>query len=114
MSEPWHARTAAETVAELGSDPRRGLTRAEAARRLAADGPNEVRRAEGRSALAIFAQQFSGLVIWVLIGAALLSLGLREIVDGVAILAIILLNAVLGFAQEYRSERAVAALARLS
>ena len=114
MSEPWHARTAAATVAELGSDPRRGLTRAEAARRLAADGPNEVRRAEGRSTLAMFAQQFSGLVIWVLIGAALLSLGLGEVVDGVAILAIILLNALLGFAQEYRSERAVAALARLS
>jgi len=53
-------------------------------------------------------------VIWVLIGAALLSLGLREYVDGVAILAIIRLNALLGFAQEYRSERAVAALAQLA
>ncbi len=114
MSEPWHARSAAEAATELGSDPRLGLSRVEAARRLAADGPNEVRRTEGRSALAIFAQQFSGLVIWVLIGAALLSLGLREYVDAVAILAIILLNSLLGFAQEYRSERAVAALAHLA
>ncbi len=114
MTIPWHARSAAEAAAELGTDARLGLTRAEAARRLAADGPNEIRREEGRSALTILAQQFASLVIWVLIGAALVSLALGEVVDGSAILAIIVLNGLIGFAQEYRSERAVAALARLS
>jgi Ca2+-transporting ATPase len=53
-------------------------------------------------------------VIWVLIGAALVSAALGEVVDGIAILTIVALNAVLGFFQEYRAERAVAALARLT
>jgi Ca2+-transporting ATPase len=114
MTIPWHARSAAETATELGSDARLGLTRAEAATRLAANGPNEIRREERRSALTILVQQFASLVIWVLIGAALVSLALGEVVDGSAILAIIALNALVGFAQEYRSERAVAALARLA
>jgi Ca2+-transporting ATPase len=111
---PWHARSAAEAAIELETDMRLGLTGAEAARRLAAEGANEIRRQERRSALAILANQFASLVIWVLIGAALLSLALGELVDGSAILAIIILNALIGFAQEYRSERAAAALARLS
>jgi Ca2+-transporting ATPase len=114
MTIPWHARPAAEAATELGTDAQLGLTRAEAARRLAANGPNEIRREERRSAFTILAQQFASLVIWVLIGAALVSLALGEIVDGSAILAIIVLNGLVGFAQEYRSEQAVAALARLS
>ncbi len=111
---PWHARSAAEAAAELATDVQLGLTHAEAARRLATDGPNEIRREERRSALAILGQQFTSLVVWVLIGAALVSVALGEIVDGSAILAILALNALIGFAQEYRSERAVAALAHLS
>ena len=114
MTARWHARPAAEAAAELATDARLGLTRPEAARRLAADGPNEIRREERRSPIAIFAGQFASLVIWVLVGAALVSIALGEIVDGSAILAIIVLNALIGFAQEYRSERAVAALARMT
>jgi Ca2+-transporting ATPase len=110
----WHARSPAAAASELATDERAGLTAEEALRRLTADGPNEIERDEGRSALAILAGQFASLVIWVLIAAALLSLALGEAIDGAAILAIIVLNALIGFAQEYRSERAVAALGRLS
>ena len=113
-SEPWHHRPAGELAAELGTGTSAGLSVREAARRLQADGPNELPRAEAISPLALLAGQFRSVVVWVLIAAALVSLGLGERIDAAAILAIVILNAVIGFLQEYRAERAVAALARLT
>jgi P-type Ca2+ transporter type 2C len=110
----WHARPESALAAELQTEAGNGLTPEQAARRLASDGPNEIERQTTRSALAIFAGQFASLVIWVLVGAAAISLALGDALDGVAILAILVLNGAIGFAQEYRSERAVAALAKLS
>ena len=107
-------RPAEVLTAELETDAASGLAREEAARRLAVEGPNEIERARGRSALAILAGQFASLVVWVLIGAAVVSLVVGDALDGAAILAIVVLNGATGFAQEYRSERAVAALAKLS
>jgi Ca2+-transporting ATPase len=114
MTTPWHARPLDAVAAALAADAKLGLTSDEAARRLEADGPNELRKPDRRSALAIFARQFANLVIWVLIGAALVSVAIGEVVDGSAIIAIIALNGLIGFVQEYRSERAVATLAHLS
>jgi Ca2+-transporting ATPase len=111
---PWHARPLSEVAAALGTDPDRGLDAAEAARRLAADGANELHHEESTSPLAIFAAQFRSLVVWVLIGAAAISIALGEILDGGAIVAIVVLNAVIGFFQEFRAERALAALAKLA
>ena len=91
-----------------------GLAPTEAAQRLQQDGPNALRQSKTVSPLALLAGQFGSLVIWVLIGAALVAAALGEVVDGIAILTIVILNAVLGFFQEYRAERAVAALARLT
>jgi Ca2+-transporting ATPase len=113
-AEAWHALTAAAASQALATDPAHGLAAAEAARRLAADGPNELRRGAALSPFAILARQFKSLVVWVLIGAAAVSAALGEPVDGGAILAIVALNALLGFVQELRAERAVASLARLA
>ncbi|HKA54757.1 MAG TPA: cation-translocating P-type ATPase [Candidatus Binatia bacterium] len=114
MSNSWHNQAVDEIAVQLLTDPTHGLSTRAAAERLAQDGPNELRKGEALSPLAILAGQFSSLVIWVLIGAAAVSGVLGETIDGVAIIAIVLLNAIVGFCQEYRAERAAAALARLT
>ncbi len=111
---PWHACAIDEVARALGTDAAQGLGRDEAALRLARDGPNELRAAAGPSLLALLASQFRSLVVWLLIAAAIVSAALGEWIDGGAILAIVLLNAALGFFQGYRAERAVAALARMT
>jgi len=110
----WHEQTVDEIVDRLATDALRGLSPREAAERLTQDGPNELSKGETVSPLAILGGQFSNLVIWVLIGAAVISGILGETIDGIAIIAIVLLNALVGFFQEYRAERAAAALARLT
>src|SRR5499426_969300 len=112
--ESWHDQPIPVLAAQFRTDVQHGLTSSEAAQRLQHDGPNELRKGQTVSPLALLAAQFSNLVIWILIGAALVSVALGEVVDGIAILAIVMLNAVIGFFQEYRAEQAVAALARLT
>ena len=113
MKNWWHL-SAAEAAGVLGTDLKTGLAEAEARARLERCGPNEIRAKKGRGPLAIFAEQFEGLIIWVLIAASVVSGFLGEWLDAAAILAIILLNAVLGFVQEYRAERSLAALRRMA
>jgi Ca2+-transporting ATPase len=112
--ESWYDQPISTLTAQLQTDVQQGLTPTEAAQRLQQDGPNALRQSKTVSPLALLAGQFGSLVIWVLIGAALVAAALGEVVDGIAILTIVILNAVLGFFQEYRAERAVAGLARLT
>lgn len=110
----WHAEAREKVTAELRTDAIRGLSSSEVAARLEHDGPNAIRQAQQRSVVAIFVHQFFSLVIWVLIGAAAVSAALGERLDGVVIIAIVVLNAAIGFFQEYRAERAAAGLAKLT
>ena len=87
-----------------------GLSSSEAQRRLSEFGPNEIRREEARSAVVLLAHQFASPVIWLLLGASVLSLVLGELLDAAAIGIIVIVNAVIGFLQEHRAERAVMAL----
>ena len=112
--ESWHERSIVELTTQLHTDVRHGLTPQAAAVRLRQDGPNALRKAQAASPLTLLMGQFHSVVIWVLIGAALVSVVLGEVVDGIAIVAIVVLNAVIGFFQEYRAEQAVAALAHLT
>ena len=86
------------------------LSSAEARRRLAEFGPNEIRREQKTTPLTLLVRQFASPVIWLLLGASVLSAGLGELLDAIAIGAIVMVNAVIGFAQEHRAERAVMAL----
>ena len=98
----------------LKTDVQRGLTEQEAKQRLSEYGPNQLREKKGKHPFMLFLDQFRDFMIWVLIGAALVSGFLREWVDTVAILVIVLLNAVMGFIQTYRAEKSLAALKRMS
>jgi P-type Ca2+ transporter type 2C len=87
-----------------------GLSSAEAQRRLTEFGPNEIRRERATNALTLLVRQFASPVIWLLLVATVLSAALGEWLDAIAIGAIVILNAVIGFFQEHRAERAVMAL----
>ncbi|MDI3269724.1 MAG: cation-translocating P-type ATPase [Bacillota bacterium] len=110
----WHAKRALDVARELGSDPDRGLEARDARQRLHRYGPNALPKGKGPSPWRIFVSQFSDFMVLVLLGAALLSFSLGEGADGLAIMAILVVNAFLGFYQEYRAERSLEALRELT
>ncbi len=112
MNAP-HAQTAEEAFAALRSGPE-GLAPEEAAARLAAHGPNELRETISRPAWRMLVAQFAEPMILILVAAAALSLVLGDVTEAIAIFAIVVLFGVLGFIQEYRAEKAMAALKQLS
>lgn len=109
----WH-RSAVEEVLAILSVSSRGLSATEAAERLARLGPNTLTETKRIRPLAIFLAQFKSLIIWILIGAGFVSGALGEWLDAVAILAIVVLNAVIGFYQEFSAEKSIAALRKLT
>ena len=112
--KPWHEVDSAVVAAQLGTDPERGLTASEAARRLTTNGPNELIESAARSPWAIVWEQITATMVVILIVAAVVSAALGDFKDAVAILAIVVLNAVIGFQQDFRAERAIAALKQLA
>jgi Ca2+-transporting ATPase len=87
-----------------------GLTSVEARARLAGTGPNEIPREEANTSWRILVGQFGSPLVWLLLGAVVVSGWLGDLVDAIAIGAIVIINALVGFAQEHRAERALAAL----
>jgi len=112
-AHPWtiSSRTLAEA---LRTDLEKGLSHAQAQERLARVGPNALAESKKISGLSIFLGQFKSLIVGVLVAAAGVAGFMQEWVDAYAILAIILMNAILGFVQEYRAEQSLAALKKLS
>jgi Ca2+-transporting ATPase len=106
---PWHALPATAALDSVGSGAD-GLTAREAAQRLQRDGPNALPESRPRGPIAIFLAQFADFMIGVLLVAAGVSFAIGEGVEAGAILAIVVLNAILGFVQEWRAEQAMAAL----
>lgn len=97
-------------IGERLHPPLQGLSEVEAAKQLAEVGPNELLREDPTSPWRILAGQFASPVIWLLLFAAGISGALGELVDAIAIATILVVNAFVGFFQEYRAERAVLAL----
>jgi len=113
-SEAWHA-LAGEIVAErLEVNLEKGLSLEEAGKRLERHGKNILEKKKGFNAAKIIMAQFSSVLIWVLIVAALISFWLGDEIDAGVILGIIVLNAFLGFRQEFKAEKAMQALERMA
>ncbi len=110
----WYQLSSEDTLHQLESAVDTGLSQAEAARRLERDGPNRLVEKGIKSPWKVLWEQLTATLVVVLIVAAVISLMLGDIKDAVAILAIVVLNALLGFRQEYRAEKAMAALKRLA
>ncbi len=112
-TKAWHALEVAEVAAGLGTDLRRGLAPPEAARRLGQSGPNELAQEKRASAFILFLGQFRNTLVVILLAAIVLSALVGETLDAAIIAVIVLFVAVLGFAQEYRAERALDALKKM-
>jgi len=97
----------------LEVDAQQGLSTQEAGRRIGMYGPNTLREVKPRSSLAILVNQFKNLIVYFLVAAALLSFILGDHVEGLAIVAVILINATIGFVTELKGVRSIEALRKL-
>lgn len=105
---PWHSLDLADTYATLASGPE-DLTSELARERLAEHGPN-AQRVRGEGPLRILWRQIDNPLIWVLLGSAVVAVGLGKVTDGLVVLAVVVLNSLIGFIQEHRASRAIEVL----
>ncbi len=110
----YHARSFEEVVRELGSDLEHGLSQGEAQARLRRFGANELTERPRPGFLALLWDQFNNYLVILLIGAAVVALLLGEYVDSIAIMCIVVLNAVIGVIQESKAEQALTALKKMA
>lgn len=111
---PVHTLQEVDLFARLDADTNSGLSQKEAAERLAAYGRNAISREESEPAWLIFLKQFKSPIVLLLVVAAGLSFAFQEWLDGIAILVVIFINAVIGFYMEYQAERSMEALKKLT
>ena len=109
----FHHFTYQEVLKHLSSGIN-GLGEGEAQKRLAQYGPNEIARKREISLAKIFLSQFNSFIVYILIAAVIISLILHEYIDSAVIIAILIVNAVLGFFQEYRAEKAIESLKKMA
>lgn len=114
MAKIWHAIEIGKVLSELHTDPTRGLSGEEAKRRLAEYGYNELKEKKRVTPIQIFLNQFKDIFVIMLLVATAISFAIGETVDALTIAVIVVLNAVVGFIQEYRSEKAMEAMKKLT
>lgn len=114
MSLPAHSLTLGQIVSELQTGTWSGLDDAEAKRRLGSYGPNELGEVEGVSAIKILIAQVANAMTLVLILAMAVSFGIKSWIEGGVVTAVILLNIIVGFFQEWSAEKTMDSLRSLS
>ena len=110
----WHCLTVDQAARTLDVDPSTGLGPEVASARLSTHGPNEIPEGRRRPLWRKFVAQLTDLMIVILIAAAVISGFVGELIDTIAIVAIVILNALVSVVQQYRAERAIAALRQMA
>ncbi len=109
----WHNLSAAAVIDQLATDPAMGLSQIEAAERLNRYGANRLTEKPPRSAWYLLLSQFNSFLILVLIAAAVLATAVGDLKDGIVILVVVIINALLGFYQEFQAEKSLSALKKM-
>jgi Ca2+-transporting ATPase len=112
MNEHWHHLPAEEVLDLLASDGAKGLDSLEVADRQRTFGPNQLSPGRERGPLQLFVQQFNQPLVYILLIAGLVTVGLRKWVDASVIIGVVIVNAVIGALQESRALKAIEALRR--
>ena len=102
----WHAVAADAAISQLKTDPTNGLNPGEASRRLSQYGPNRLPEGQKRGTLARFLAQLNNILVYVLLGAGFVKLMVGLWLDAAVILGVVIINALLGFFQEGKAEKA--------
>lgn len=110
----WYQQSVNEVRQVLNTSVETGLTSLEAKKRLEQYGPNELTHKKGPGIFQMFLEQLKDYMIIILIIASIVSILVGEYTDSIIIIAIVIINAVLGVSQEYRAEKALAALKKMS
>jgi magnesium-transporting ATPase (P-type) len=108
----WHARAEADVLRTLDTTAE-GLSSEEARSRQVRYGPNRLPVTKGPSAFALLAEQVTSPLMYALVASAAVAFAFGEVEDGVVVLAVVILNSLIGFGQEYRAGQAIAALSTL-
>jgi Ca2+-transporting ATPase len=109
----WHTLSAKEVIHGLASDNAIGLSQLDAAKRLNRYGLNRLVEKPPRSAWHLLLSQFKSFLIVVLIAAAVLAATIGDLKDGLVILVVVIINALLGFYQEFQAEKSLCALKKM-
>jgi Ca2+-transporting ATPase len=113
IERPWHTLTTFEIHEILGTTPN-GLAQADVERNLRQYGPNLLPAPRGQSLLRLFVHQLASIPVLILLASSALSLFTGGVVDAVVILAVVLLNALIGTSTEKHAERTIASLTKLT
>lgn len=110
----WFTKSQNDVLKELGVDPSTGLSDAEAKKRLEQYGLNKLKGKPKKSLVALFLSQLKDMLIYVLLAAAVITIIIGEYTDSIIILLVVILNAVIGVFQEFKAEKAVEALQKMT
>jgi Ca2+-transporting ATPase len=110
----WFTKSREEVLKEFAVDPAAGLSSEEAQYRLAKYGENKLKGKPKKSLAALFFAQLQDMLIYVLLGATVITVLIGEYVDAIIILSVVVLNAVIGVVQEFKAEKAIEALQKMT
>lgn len=110
----WFSKTSNEIIQQLNTDLNEGLSSEEAAKRLNEFGANKLKAKPKKTILQLFFAQINDILIYILLGAAVLSAIMKDYNEAIIILIVVLINAVVGVVQESKAEKALEALKKLS